>query len=64
MWNKVLPAGLLTFVFVMMPAAAVFAAEATEDENGGFGFSEIIFTILAFVVLVLFIYYMIRDNAK
>ncbi|WP_147802251.1 hypothetical protein [Alkalicoccus halolimnae] len=65
MLNKLLPAGVIAFFFLTVPSAVVFAAEnGNGNGEGGIGFSEIVFTILAFVVLALFIFYMIKDNAK
>lgn len=65
MLNKLMPFGIFSALFLLLPAAAVFAAEnGSGSDNGGMGFTEIIFSILAFVVLVLFVFYMFRDNAK
>lgn len=65
MINKFLPFGIFSAIFLFLPAAVVFAEEnGNGNENGGVGFTEIIFTLLAGFVLALFIFYMIRDNAK
>lgn len=65
MLNKFLPFGVFSVMFLFLPAAAVFAEEnGNGNDNGGAGFTEIIFTVLGGFVLALFIFYMIRDNAK
>ncbi|MFC4735713.1 hypothetical protein ACFO4L_03855 [Bacillus daqingensis] len=61
MLSKLFPFSLTLFILMLLPAVTVFAEENGE---GGTGFTEIIFTIVGVGAIVLFIFYMLRDNAK